>query len=229
LNDLLQIGIYSIPEAVRLTGLGESRVRRWLSGYSYKASGERHSRPPVWSGQLAPIKGRRAVSFRDLIEMRFVDAFLRAGVTWKTIRDVQLLARRQFNFDHPFSTNRFRNDGSHIVMTALRDDRQTSLFDISSRQQVFLEAAAPFREELEMNEHDQVCRWWPMGRQRYVVLDPTRQWGRPIAARSSVPTALLAKAFSFGQNIEQITAWYEVSTEEVRDAITFESSGEAVT
>jgi len=223
----MHVGIYSIPEAARFTGLGESRVRRWLSGYSYTTSGTRRSAPPVWSGQLPPIRGRRAVSFRDLIEMRFVDAFLRTGVSWKTIRDVQELARRQFGFDHPFSTNRFRNDGNHLVMTAMRDDHQSNLFDISTRQQTFLEAADPLREELEMNEHDQVCRWWPLGRQHMVVLDPTRQWGRPLVARSGFPTSVIAAAARSGMAARQISAWYDVYEAEVTDAITFESAGES--
>jgi len=224
-SSLIHIGIYSIPEAARFTGLGESRVRRWLSGYSYTTSGTKRSAPPVWSGQLAPVNGRRAVSFRDLIEMRFVDAFLRAGVSWKTIRDVQALARKQFNFDHPFSTNRFRNDGNHIVMSAMQDDRQSSLFDISTRQQTFLGAADPLREELEMNEHDQVCRWWPLGRQRFVVLDPTRQWGRPLAARSGFSTAIIYRAHRSGMTAPQIATWYDLLEMEVADAVTFEEQG----
>ncbi|HMO52183.1 MAG TPA: hypothetical protein PKE26_13575 [Kiritimatiellia bacterium] len=220
-NSLLHIGIYGIPEAARLTGLGESRVRRWLSGYTYKAAGTKKAAPPVWSGQLPPVQGRRAVSFRDVIEMKFVDAFLRAGVSWKTIRDVQELARREFGYDHPFSTNRFRNDGSHIVMTALRDDPQAPLFDLSTRQQIFLQAGDPFRDKLEMNEEGQVCRWWPMGRQRYIVLDPTRQWGQPILARSGVPVMCVQRASRLGLDAESLCAWLEVAAEEIADAQAF--------
>jgi uncharacterized protein (DUF433 family)/DNA-binding transcriptional MerR regulator len=221
-TSFIHIGIYSIPEAARLTGLGESRVRRWLSGYTFKSSGTRRQSLPVWSGQLMPIAGRRVVSFRDLIEMRFVDSFLRAGVSWKTIRDVQMVARKEFGLDHPFSTNRFRNAGRHIVMTALRDDQHPNLFDVESRQQLFLDAADPLREELDMNEHDQVCRWWPLGRQHGVVLDPTRQWGRPLAARSGVPTAVIRRAHRQQFPPEQIASWFDVSLDEVNDANTFE-------
>jgi len=169
-----------------------------------------------------PVKGRRAVSFRDLIEMRFVDAFLRAGVSWKTIRDVQDLARREFNLDHPFSTNRFRADGRKLVMSALNGDpHQAGLFDVSSRQQIFFDAAEPLREELELNEQDQVCRWWPLGRQRYVVLDPTRQWGRPLVARSGVPVASINRAHMAGMTASQIASWMDVHPEEITDALAF--------
>ena len=227
MNTSIHTGIYSIPEAARLTGLGESRLRRWLTGYSYAAAGGRRKALPVWSGQLAPIDGRRAVSFRDLIEMKFVDAFLRAGVSWKTIRDVQELARQQFHFDHPFSTNRFRNDGSHLVMTVLQGDQETGLFDIATRQQTFLAAADPFREELEMNEHDVVCRWWPMGRHRYVVLDPLRMGGRPIAARSGVPVTVIRHAADLGATPAQIASDYDIAPEEVDDALAFSLPAEA--
>jgi DNA-binding transcriptional MerR regulator len=218
----MHTGIYSISEAARYTGLEESRIRRWLAGYSFKSSGVKRSSPPVWSGQLLPVKGRRAVSFRDLIEMRFVDAFLRAGVSWKTIRDVQELARREFGLDHPFSTNRFRADGSHIVMSAMAEE-PAGLFDVSSRQQIFFDAAEPLREELELNEHDHVCRWWPMGRQRSVVLDPARQWGRPLVNSSGVSTHLIHRARLAGLSDDAVAAWLELKTGEVEDATAFES------
>lgn len=215
-------GIYSIQEAARLTGLGESRVRRWLSGYTYTTSGQRRKALPVWSGQLAPIKGRRVVSFRDLIEMKFVDAFLRAGVSWKVIRTVQELARKQFSFDHPFSTNRFRTDGSHLVMTAMREDKQSTLFDIATRQQIFLGAAVPFREELDMNGEDSVLRWWPLGRKRNVVLDPARSWGRPLIPRTGLPTAVIRHALNAGATASGVASWFELSEAELRDAEEFE-------
>ena len=222
---LLHTGIYSIPEAARYTGLEESRVRRWLSGYSFTSSGKKRSSPPVWTGQLPVIKGRRAVAFRDLIEMRFVDAFLRAGVSWKTIRDVQETARREFNLDHPFSTNRFRADGSSIVMQVTSADQQAGLFDLHSRQQIFFDAAEPLRGELELNDHDQVCRWWPLGRNRTVVLDPARQWGRPVTARTGVPVDVIARLHRKKITAVAIASWLEAGQDEVEDAIAFAARG----
>lgn len=221
-SSFINIGIYSIPEAAHLTGLSESRIRRWLSGYSFKTSGARRTSPPVWSGQLPAIRGRRVVSFRDLIEMKFVDSFLRAGVSWNVIRNVQELARRQFRYDHPFSTNRFRTDGNHIVMTVMGADRQASLFDIATRQQTFLEAAAPFREELDFGSDDTVLRWWPLGRKRNVVLDPARCWGRPVTAASGHPTAVIAAAAQSGMAAPQVAAWFEIADGECEDALAFE-------
>ncbi|MDB6169078.1 MAG: hypothetical protein JWM88_1942, partial [Verrucomicrobia bacterium] len=83
---LLKTGIYSFSEASRLTGVSAARIRRWLKGYDFATKADRHHSNPVWKGQLEPIGGSLAVGFQDLIEIRFVAAFIDAGVTWKTMR-----------------------------------------------------------------------------------------------------------------------------------------------
>ena len=76
---LLSSGIYTIPEASRLTRVSTSRIRRWMKGYDFRTKRDRHHSNPVWSGQLAPIGDKIAVGFKDLMEIRFVNAFLVKG------------------------------------------------------------------------------------------------------------------------------------------------------
>jgi hypothetical protein len=40
----------------------------------------------------------------------------------------------------------------------------------------------------------EITRWWPLGKQRSVVLDPQRSFGAPIASGSGIPTATLVLA-----------------------------------
>ena len=70
-------GIYSLRDAARLTGVSSGRIRRWLRGYHYRSREKFYSSPPLWQGQWAPIERSLALGFLDLIEIRFVDAFLR--------------------------------------------------------------------------------------------------------------------------------------------------------
>jgi len=108
---LLQTGIYTIPEAARLTDVSPWRIRRWLRGYEFKAKHGRHRSAPVWTGQLAPIDNKLALGFLDLLEVHSVDAFISAGVTWKTLRDAHAKARKLVGHSHPFCTHRFATDG----------------------------------------------------------------------------------------------------------------------
>jgi uncharacterized protein (DUF433 family)/DNA-binding transcriptional MerR regulator len=222
-TDLLSAGIYTIPEAARLTRVTSTRIRRWMKGYDFKtARQERHHSDPVWTGQLPRIDGQVAVGFRDLMEIRFVDAFIEEGVSWQTMREAHRAAKHQLGTDHPFCTHRFATDGRHILLNEAQaaDDRR--LIDIVTNQREFEEIVALFLRELDFD--DGVLRWWPLGRERLVVVDPVRNLGQPIVTRSGVPTRVLANSVKANAgSIESVARWFEVAPDEVRDAVEFEA------
>ena len=67
-----------------------------------------------------------------------------------------------------------------------------------------------------------LVRWWPLGESRGVVLDPTRNFGRPIVSRHGVPTEVLAAAAKAAGSAEEVARWYEMPAAEIADAIEFE-------
>lgn len=77
-----------MPDAARLTGVSPWRIRRWLKGYEFKVKHGRHRSPAVWNSEIEPIDHTNALGFLDLLEVRCVDAFISAGVNWKTLRHV---------------------------------------------------------------------------------------------------------------------------------------------
>ena len=68
----------------------------------------------------------------------------------------------------------------------------------------------------------EITRWWPLGKQRSMVLDPQRSFGAPIVDSSGIPTATLARAAELEASPREVTRWYPVTEREVRDAIAFE-------
>ena len=48
----LGIGIYSVPEASRLSGVASQRIRRWLRGYHYDVRGAARESAPVIAAQF---------------------------------------------------------------------------------------------------------------------------------------------------------------------------------
>ena len=97
-----------------------------------------------------------------------------------------------FKVAHPFCTNRFVTDGREIFVELHRETGEPSLVEIVNRQAVFAQIIRPFLKGLEFADGTGLVRWWPLGEQRSVVLDPTRNFGRPIVARHGVPTEVLA-------------------------------------
>jgi hypothetical protein len=76
----LNTGIYSLSEAAKLTGVSPGRIRRWLNGYDFRKGRKLRHSDAVWQGQHKPVENRIALGFLDLIEIRFVEAFLNEGV-----------------------------------------------------------------------------------------------------------------------------------------------------
>jgi uncharacterized protein (DUF433 family) len=220
-NNFLGVGIYTVPEAARITSVARRRIRRWVQGYTFKISGQARRSAPVWHSQLPRLAGQVAIGFLDLIEIRFVDAFLNHGVSWPTIRMVETRARELFRSNHPFATRNFRTDGRTLFVQVSGDAPEEPLLDIAKSQFAFEQVIAPHLKGLEFSG-TQAARWWPLGEQRRVVLDPQRCFGQPIVNREGVPTSVLASAAAVEESHEAVARYFKVDRQSVRDAVEFE-------
>jgi len=217
-------GIYTVPEASRLTRVAAPRIRRWLRGYTFFSGAREHVSPPVWRGQLQPVDGALALGFLDLMEIRVVDAFLRAGVSWKTLREAEQRGSDLFGSNHPFCTQRFETDGRGIFVDIGPNSDEPILLEIIQNQAVFDEITSPFFKDLEFSEDRVLERWWPLGDNRTVVVDPRRAFGKPIIVDRGVPTVILSSAANASRSIDEVVFWYDVTKNSVVDAIEFENS-----
>jgi uncharacterized protein (DUF433 family) len=58
-------------------------------------------------------------------------------------------------------------------------------------------------DALDYSEYDELLRWFPLGKNRRVVVDPGRSFGRPISLEG-VPTAVLASALKAEKSAEDV-------------------------
>jgi hypothetical protein len=118
------------------------------------------------------------LSFRDLIELRFVKAFREFGLSLFTIRECFERAVEAVKDQRPFSTQRFRTDGKTIFLEITHDVREGELLDLKRRQGAFHRVVAPSLHDLEFDANI-VARWFPLGMsRRTIVVDPARSVGR---------------------------------------------------
>jgi len=220
---LLGVGIYSVPEAARLTEVSANRIRRWLGGYDFKVKdGSVHKSPALWQGAIREGK-ELSLSFRDLIEVRFVDAFRKHGVSWEVLRLSAQRAAELFQVTHPFSAKRFRTDGKSIFADIVSESGEESLVDLFKNQYGFKKILDPYLYRgLEFSPSDDLLRWWPMGQKRKVVLDPARAFGQPIVSTGYIQTTVLASAYRAEESFERVANWFGTDARSVRDAVEFE-------
>lgn len=218
----LGIGIYSVTDAARLSGVSVQRIRRWLQGYSYRVDECVHKSPPVWKPQLPIVDGKQAVSFLDLVEIRFVDSFRKHGVSWKTIRAAARYAFEKLHSNHPFSTRQFRTDGRSIFEEAINKTGERQLLDVVKSQLAFRQILSPYLYDgLEFGPSDAVIRWCPVPGLK-VIIDPKRSFGQPVLVGCGIPTITVANAFKAEGSLRRVAHWFDITTREVQDAVRFE-------
>ena len=220
-STLVGKGIYPIPEAARLSKVSERRIRYWLKRIDSEGARETGK---LWHGEHQPIKNKVVLGFLDLQEVRFVEEFLKAGVTWRLLRAAHEVARYRYQTEHPFCTRDFVTDGKHIIEQLKHAPGHIEYEEIAKTQRVFPSVVRPFIKDLEFSSDRQLLRWWPLGTRRSVVLDPQRQFGQPIISDGGIATEVLYLAARQGQTEKEVASWYEVEESAVRDAVNFETS-----
>jgi uncharacterized protein (DUF433 family) len=221
---LLGLGIYSIPEAARISHVPASYIKRWLWGYKYHVKGQVHRAGPLWTPQLPDIDDARALTFRDLIEIQFVYRFRQQGISLQTIRKTIDLATELLDRTFPLSSVRFKTDGKKVFAQVIEDTAERGyVFDLRTGQYLLDYVLDYLYDALEYSEFDELVRWWPLGKDRRVMVDPKRSFGRPIVLEG-VQTNILVSSFRAEGDVKAVADWFEVSEFSVSDALEFERS-----
>jgi uncharacterized protein (DUF433 family) len=208
-----------------------------VEGYEYGYRGERrHSAPITYLAGIAAKQGEGGeplLDFEQLLTLLLVKAFKDRGLGLPTIRRAAGKARDVYGLANPFVTKRFRSDGNHVFidLEAKAKGKERELIDVLSDQREFRDIVEPsrFRDVVFVGEDAE--EWWPLGKDRAVLLAPDRQFGAPHIAGKGIRTDILAQAVEAeggGEDgIGAVADWYALTRDQVRDAVEFEGVWQA--
>jgi uncharacterized protein (DUF433 family) len=222
--NLLDTGIYSLPQAARLLGVEARAVRRWMGGHKWKhRGGEHRTTPALWTTQLAGADfARPAIGFRDLMELRFVRAFVAAGVSLHVVKATIDVARGRWGTDYPLTTRRFCTDGKVIFESAVDEAGEEMLTDVRRKQIVFTQVIKPSLYAGIQYDGNVATSWQPQDA-RGIALDPSRRFGAPIVVGTGIPTDALYDAFlAEGRDRKSTARMFEIAPRQVDSAVRFE-------
>lgn len=216
---LLGVGIYTAAEASAYTGIPSKDIRRWMFGYS--AKGVCH--PGLWTPELSE-DADRILGFHDLLEIRFVHAFRQHGVSLQAIRSASRQAKEMFDQAYPFTCRRFQTDGRSVFATVLDETGDETLLDLVKKQYAFKQIIKPsLYEGIDYAQEGSAQRWYPVKRSKAIVLDPERNFGKPVVTDAGVDTASIFMAYQAeGQDIKRVAMLYEIPPAAVEAAVSFE-------
>jgi len=221
---LAGVGIYTVKEAARLVGAKGITVSRWLRGYRFptRRSGQGQS-PPLFCTELPEVEGKLAIGFLDLIELLFIKAFRTEGVSLPTIRLAARKAAKKWNNNHPFCLKRFATDGRTIFATVADGLDRDHVLELTRSQLGFKTILNPYLKNMDYSKLG-VGRWWPLGKDRVVFLDPRIAFGKPVVAPHNVPTESIWDAVRANGSLSEVAKWFDMPASEVQAAVDFETS-----
>jgi uncharacterized protein (DUF433 family) len=217
---LLTRPLYSYAEADRLAKVPRGTSRRWVKGYTYWSErGEKIAQPPITAGPDA--KPEAGVSFFDLVGIKAIAGLKRLGFSTQAIRKVVTYCQDQLQFDYPLATETFKADRRRIYMQA-GDGRLLEVLGGQRGAQAWDAILDPFLDKLDY-ENELARRWWPLGKDEPVVVDPAYGFGAPVIVGSGVRTELVAERAEVGDKPEVIAYDFNLTPEQIQSALRLES------
>jgi uncharacterized protein (DUF433 family) len=212
----LGLGVYSLSEAARLTGLRPITVRDWFLGRKSE------SRKPVFEGEYDEYSGHHFISFHDLIDVVIAGQLRQHGVRLPVIRRVYGRLQKEFGERHPFCLRKLETDGREVFLRLKDKDGIDQLVEVLTKQRVFPEIIAPFLKQIDYDTASSLAKRWRID--SGVVVDPAVSLGKPIVERVGIKTDLLVATYEANCRDEELVAWcYNVAVEDVRAAVRFEA------
>lgn len=207
--------LYSFAEADRIARVTPNTSRRWLKGYSFWYDGERRDMPPV-----TPTSDTKdAVSFVDLMEVATIDKLRKKGFSFKQIRKINVTARFYLKTPRPLVTETFKVMGRDIFV----DEGFGVLLNVGrgAGMQAWDEVLDPFLDTVEY-EGEIVRRWWPLGKDVSVLVDPNFGFGLPVVDGVGVRTEIIAERYKAGDSTDEIVYDFDVTPRQIKDALEWE-------
>ncbi|MFT3832208.1 MAG: DUF433 domain-containing protein [Micropruina sp.] len=213
---LLDRAIYSYRDVDRLVGLHSGTARRWLDGC--RRAGRFYD--PVLREEPT---GSEDVTWGEMVEARLLAEFRSRKVPVQRLRPAIERLRTEFG-RYPLAHARTLLDveGRELVRVVQEEvglERQLQLVVVRNGQLVLADPAQRFHTAVEYDD-DIVSRFRPDTRTPDVVMDPSRAFGQP--AIRSVRTDSLAEDFRAGTIREDLADLYDLTAEQVDEAIRFE-------
>jgi uncharacterized protein (DUF433 family) len=215
-SSLLDRAIYSYADVDRLVGVRTGTARRWLEGY------ERAGR--FYYPVLRPEPtGGDAVTWGEMVEARLLAGFRSRDVPVLRLRPAIVQLRKEFG-RYPLAHARpFLDVEGRELVRYVQDqvglERKLQLVVVRNDQLVLADTAEQFRSAVEY-DGDIAGRLKPDPRTPDVVMDPRRAFGQP--AIRNVRTESLAEDFRAGTSRDELADLYDLTTEQVDEAIRFE-------
>ncbi len=208
-------GIYTKSEIAKILRLPYSRVSTWIDKY--------------WDGRLKTeldfsytwtTDNSKAVSFYTLVELYILILLGEAGIKTEDVINGHIELSKIYNTPHPFARKEIlesiKTDGKKIYF-----DTGNGTISLDGKKQFQINFIKVLFKNLSFDNGFLANRFYPLGKNKKIVIDPTRQFGHPIIGNTNIYPETIYNLHQAGESNKFIADLYEIEKKEVKDAIEY--------
>lgn len=211
-----------MAEVARYARVPAATVRSWLLGRAYGTAAGVRERAPL----IRPADAnRKLLSFNNLVEVHVLSAIrTEHGTPVREIRRAIDFAENQLGIDRLLLRKELLTDGRHLFLEQLSE-----LLNLSRSGQFAMRSVLE-RHLLRVDRDERALpmRLFPFVRtasvadERIIAIDPGIAFGRPVVAKRSISTQVIAERIDAGESPEFIAEDYDIEVADVEAAVVYE-------
>ena len=214
------LGAYTVAEAARYVKAPPATVRAWFLG---TATGHGPFRPLL---KIDDPKNRM-LSFRNLVELHSLNAIRRKHrITFSRAKRAMNELSSYYNSEHPFADHDLFAGGGELfprvygTLTGISDGIGQTYLE---------EVLRPTLDRIERGVSGEASKLYPLpysgacpSAPMIIEINPSVQFGLPCLSETGIPTWIIHGRNRDGDSVECLADDYNISTEQVQQAITYE-------
>jgi len=209
------LGIYTPTEISQILRLPYYKVNRWIDKYWDGELGQEFEKSYSWKSEKS-----KAVSFHTLVEFYVMMQFSESGVKTRKVLEAHKELSQSYGTPFPFALKEvldsIHTDGNKIYFSTF-----DNTITLDGSRQLNLSFIKIFFKKLEFDSDNLASRFWPMGKNNSILIDPDRKFGHPVVNNKNIFPETIFTHYQAGDPINYISYVYELTEKEVQDAINY--------
>lgn len=198
-------GIYLAKDIANILELPYRRVYDLMRGF--------------WQSYSFGDLGNKAVNFYALIEFYIYFQCREHGMSAQKVKKFHTQLSLDLKTKYPFAHYRISTDFENIWAESTGNLIKAD----GKRQFDLLPVLDKFLHNVSYDGNNMATRYYPLGREAEIVVDPVYQFGQPIVDGTAIKTKSIYNLHLGGESNKRISALYDIPISKVKDAIRFHS------
>jgi uncharacterized protein (DUF433 family) len=202
-------GVYTTSDVV-MFNIEPSKVNRWLNNYWRT---DRSHQPYLLDNKC------KVFGFHVFIELYTIAKLRECGVSFQRIYDARKILVEEFQADFPFALGNLLCDGHSIL---LKINKKTLMNLNGHGQYELTDILKNFCKKIDFGKQSNLAeRYWPMGKNASVVIDPKIAFGQPCIAGSGIQAETIYNLYKAGEKKNMLLDAYRINEKQYKDSILF--------